>query len=181
MLRNASMLISMLRNFNPRYLKTDTSVIGPLYFQTAHMWSLTTSRSTIRDNIGVTGIRLRSTTEVIGVHFGTGVITDVRQAAGTTPCPTDILPMPYKFTGAVAKDPVGYIIIFRFCLSQYSLYTVFSVINMAKRVVWSRLSCLYNLITIVIWISFNTGKIIINLIWVKIYKLVSVCPSYQFV
>ena len=35
---------------------------------------MTISRSTIRDKIGVTEIGLRSATEIIGVHLGTGVI-----------------------------------------------------------------------------------------------------------
>ena len=52
---------------------------------------LTTSRSTIRDKMGVIEIDLRSLTPLTGVHFGTGVITAVRHAAGTTPRPTDIL------------------------------------------------------------------------------------------
>ena len=36
------------------------------------------------DNIGVTDVGLRSATELIGMHLGTGVITAVRQAAGPT-------------------------------------------------------------------------------------------------
>ena len=41
--------------------------------------------------MGVTEIGLRSLTPLTGVHFGTGVITAVRHAAGTTPRPTAIL------------------------------------------------------------------------------------------
>ena len=41
--------------------------------------------------MGVTEIGLRSLTQLTGVHFGAGVITAVRHAAGTTPRPTDIL------------------------------------------------------------------------------------------
>ena len=39
---------------------------------------LTTSRSTIRDKMGVTEIGLRSLTPLTGVHFGTDVITAIR-------------------------------------------------------------------------------------------------------
>ena len=85
---------------------------------------------------------------------------------------------PGQFTGAVAKDPVGYAIIPR-CgvigFSHYSLNTVLNVINMAKRVVWSPLRCLYNLITIVSWIGCNAGKITINLIWIKACNSLFLC------
>ena len=54
------------------------------------MWFLTINRSTKRDNIGVTDIGRRSLTPPTGVHLGTGVITAVRHADGTTPRPIDM-------------------------------------------------------------------------------------------
>ena len=48
---------------------------------------LTINLSTMRDNIGVTDIGRRSLTSLTGVHLGTGVITAVRHADGTTPEP----------------------------------------------------------------------------------------------
>ena len=45
----------------------------------------------MRDNIGVTDIGRRSLTSLTGLHFGTGVLTAVCHADGTTPEATDIL------------------------------------------------------------------------------------------
>ena len=50
----------------------------------------------MRDDIGVTDICRRSLTSLTGVHLGTVVITEVRQADGTTPEATDIL-IPFLF------------------------------------------------------------------------------------
>ena len=45
----------------------------------------------MRDNIDVTDIGRRSLTSLTGVHSGTGVITAVRHADGTTLEATDVL------------------------------------------------------------------------------------------
>ena len=52
---------------------------------------LTIRCSTILDRIGVTEIGLRSRTPLIGVDIGTGIITTVCHADGTTSCQSDIL------------------------------------------------------------------------------------------
>ena len=86
------------------------------------MWSLTNNSTTKRDHTGVTNIGLRSLTPPTGVHLGTGVITAVRHAAGTTPRPIDI------FTSIVTTSdihqhaiyPIGDIIITRRSLSNPS-------------------------------------------------------------